>query len=272
MNKADLEDIRQMVHDTGKGILGMRMYAEELVLDAEDVADGKVSRTDAGLEGEQLIARCRLLLGYCDLHNMMMSNLRRVYLGKVPLAEPLSYVDLQSIVEHAVIVFDYIGTKDWQVGVTLRRSESVVVFGREEELRLLVLNMLDNAVKYSFRPTGSDIERRVEVWLTAWQAGGASLIVRNFGNGVLSSERDQIIVAQRRGWFAIADEKPGNGLGLGEIDRIATEHRGAMVLDSRPAPKELSEGDVLTLLETDKHAAMAIPWVTTVTVRLKGLG
>ena len=95
---------------------------------------------------------------------------------------------------------------------------------RPEALRHIVLNLLDNAVKYG--PAGQTVTVRVR------DAGGAVRIeVGDEGPGVASTERESIWQPYRRG--RAVGHAAGSGIGLSVVHDVVAEHGGrAWVADS----------------------------------------
>ena len=115
-------------------------------------------------------------------------------------------------------------------GVTLRVGDQrrVVVVGNEPQLRRMVGNLIDNAVRYA--------SSTVEVSLSA-EGGWARIAVTDDGPGVPEPDRDRI-------WdrFVRLDDdrsRPGggSGLGLAMVRELAVAHGGtAEVRGREPGP------------------------------------
>jgi signal transduction histidine kinase len=87
-------------------------------------------------------------------------------------------------------------------------------------LRQLLLNLLDNAVKYG-RDRGV-----VTVRVTPRDGGGARIAVSDAGPGVPAADREKIWRAFERGGAARAHAAGGSGIGLTIVRQIAEEHGG----------------------------------------------
>jgi signal transduction histidine kinase len=87
-------------------------------------------------------------------------------------------------------------------------------------LRQLLLNLLDNAVKYG-RDHGV-----VTVRVTPRDGGGARIAVSDAGPGVPAADREKIWRAFERGGAARAHAAGGSGIGLTIVRQIAEEHGG----------------------------------------------
>ncbi len=106
-------------------------------------------------------------------------------------------------------------------------SEPATVAGDDMRLRELLLNLLDNAVKYS--PQGG----RVEMSLVK-QEGMARLSVSDQGIGMLPEEHAHIFDRFYRTDAARAHTKKGTGLGLAICKWIVEAHHGTIDVQSEP--------------------------------------
>jgi two-component system sensor histidine kinase KdpD len=89
----------------------------------------------------------------------------------------------------------------------------------------LLLNLLDNALKYS--PPGSPVD------IKAWAAGKSlTLSVSDQGPGIQSGEEERIFEKLARG--QTASNRPGVGLGLAICKGIATAHGGSIQAVNHP--------------------------------------
>jgi hypothetical protein len=93
-------------------------------------------------------------------------------------------------------------------------------------LKIAVVNLLDNAVKYS-RPSG-----HVRIGLAPAEPGGLVLRVWNEGPGFAPEERRQLFRRFSRIPAPALMERPGTGLGLYTSWRIVRLHGGKMEADS----------------------------------------
>jgi two-component system OmpR family sensor kinase len=140
----------------------------------------------------------------------------------VPLArEPL---DLASLARNAVQHLDDLSDeKDQQV--TLEAGEPVQVLGDWPVLRQAVINVLDNAIKYS--PPGT----RVRVAVGA-NGDSAWIVVSDEGPGIAPEDRERIFERFYRVDKARSREDGGTGLGLSLAKWGVESHQGRIELDS----------------------------------------
>ena len=123
-----------------------------------------------------------------------------------------------------------------EVDVIMGTIQPATVRGDELRLRELILNIVDNAVKYS-HPHG-----KVEIDL---QVAGATarLAVRDYGIGIPPDAHKQIFDRFFRTDDARAHTKKGTGLGLAICAWIAEAHHGHIEVQS-----EIGTGSTFTLV------------------------
>jgi signal transduction histidine kinase len=95
---------------------------------------------------------------------------------------------------------------------------------RREHLRQLMLNLLDNAVKYG--PTGQTVTVSAENC-----ADRVCISISDQGPGVLPAERDRIWNAFVRGTTPEAVASGGTGIGLSIVRDLVTQYGGTVALD-----------------------------------------
>ncbi|MCG2578027.1 ATP-binding protein [Dechloromonas sp. XY25] len=106
------------------------------------------------------------------------------------------------------------------------------LIGQAEWLRVLIRNLVDNAVRYT--PEGGQVVVRIER-----HDNGLKLSVSDSGPGIPPEERHAVL--QR---FHRLDQggQPGSGLGLAIVARIAELHGARLCLDTSPMTKGLDIG------------------------------
>jgi signal transduction histidine kinase len=100
------------------------------------------------------------------------------------------------------------------------RAEAAGVRGAEDALRLLVTNLVDNALRY----TAAGGEVQVSTWT---EHGAAILQVSDDGPGIPPAERERVFDRFYRGAGA---PEGGSGLGLAIVRRVAELHGGRVEL------------------------------------------
>ena len=106
------------------------------------------------------------------------------------------------------------------------REPLPVVRGDRDRLRQVLVNLIDNAVKYS--PPGDEV--RVEA---AAMNGRVVIEVRDRGPGI--SPEHQRVIFEKFGRVNVGEKaKPGTGLGLFIARSIAEAHGGSLEVRSAP--------------------------------------
>lgn len=142
------------------------------------------------------------------------------------LEGPRQPVDLEPILLEA---FDLGVRLGQEAGVTVRVKElaSLTVRGEEVALRRAVINLVENAVKYT--PAGGSVE------LSLTRVNGAAVItVADTGIGLDPADAERIFDPFVRLDAARARETGGAGLGLAIARSIVTAHAGAIAVQSVP--------------------------------------
>ncbi|WP_066259618.1 ATP-binding protein [Hydrogenophaga flava] len=104
--------------------------------------------------------------------------------------------------------------------------ETAMVTGHADALRLLLRNLVENAIKYT--PAGG----RIEVGVVAGEAPGRlALVVEDSGPGIPEAERTRVLDR----FYRLPDApSTGSGLGLAIAQSVAQMHGGALRLDASP--------------------------------------
>ncbi|HNI69233.1 MAG TPA: HAMP domain-containing sensor histidine kinase, partial [Nitrospira sp.] len=123
-----------------------------------------------------------------------------------------------------------------EIDVIMGTIQPATVRGDELRLRELILNLVDNAVKYSHPRGKVEIDLRVE-------GATARLAVRDYGIGIPQDAHKQIFDRFFRTDDARAHTKKGTGLGLAICAWIADAHHGHIDVQS-----EVGKGSTFTLV------------------------
>ena len=109
-----------------------------------------------------------------------------------------------------------------QIDLGVHRAETALINGHTEALRILVRNLLDNAVKYT--PVGGTVDLDVRV-----TDEGAVLCVEDSGPGIPEADRERVL---DRFYRASGSGSTGSGLGLAIVKAIASLHGAVVILDT----------------------------------------
>ena len=148
--------------------------------------------------------------------------LSRADLGEVQVAS--DPVQLDTLVQEIQLQAMVLG-KDRQIETTLGQVEPLRVLGDEWRLRELILNVVDNAVKYS-SPRGI-----VQIGVTQHH-GMARIMVQDHGIGMTLDEQRLVFDRFYRTDAARAHAQKGTGLGLSICKWITEAHHGTIEVTS----------------------------------------
>jgi two-component system OmpR family sensor kinase/two-component system sensor histidine kinase QseC len=108
------------------------------------------------------------------------------------------------------------------IDLGLQATPRLQVRGDREALRILVRNLVDNAVRYT-PPGGS-----VRVSSVAAEDGGVLLEVLDSGPGIAAADRERAFDR----FYRLSSQEVGTGLGLAIVKAIARRHGATIALDS----------------------------------------
>jgi signal transduction histidine kinase len=138
--------------------------------------------------------------------------------------EPLAPTDLAEAARQAVAdVVTLADAKSIHLGLDARTR--CIVEGDEPALRILVRNLVDNAVRYT--PSGG----RVELTITE-EADHVVLAIDDSGPGIPTPERERVFdrFYRRGGNDEAGQEENGSGLGLAIVRSIAQRHAASLLM------------------------------------------
>ncbi len=114
------------------------------------------------------------------------------------------------------------GAKDIDLGIEAV-DESALVLGDTEGLRILLTNLIENAIRYT--PKGG----QVDIFIRRMEDGRASVEVADTGPGI--AVKDQARVFDRF-YRAEGTAEPGTGLGLAIVKTVADRHGASIELNN----------------------------------------
>ncbi len=108
------------------------------------------------------------------------------------------------------------------LALRLKRGDEATIAGDEDQLRVLINNLVDNAIRYT--PAGGEVE------VSVIAAGGAvDLDIADSGPGIPPQERPRVFDRFHR---VAGSQAPGSGLGLSIARRVADAHGASIALES----------------------------------------
>ena len=114
-------------------------------------------------------------------------------------------------------------------------SEPLEIDGDAEALNQLIVNLVDNAIKYN--KDGGKVK------MTLFKRGLVGLVqIEDTGIGISSDEKERIFERFYRVDKARAKAAGGTGLGLAIVKHIAQAHKGSVTVDS-----QLGKGSIFSV-------------------------
>jgi two-component system phosphate regulon sensor histidine kinase PhoR len=144
-------------------------------------------------------------------------------------------LDLNSIVNEVMSNYEFhLKNKGFSHELDITEQDLPVV-GDREALSEVIINLLDNAIKYS------NSEKFVRV-RTQRINGNAELVVEDHGIGIPANDQEQIFEKFFRVSVGDLAQSKGTGLGLSLVKQIITEHKGEIGIAS-----EVGKGSTFTV-------------------------
>ncbi|MEO6321270.1 MAG: ATP-binding protein [Polaromonas sp.] len=207
--------VADAAHELRSPLTALKLQAQALRRTDADSAtrEAGIARLNQGIDRAIRLVEQLLLLA-------------REEAGTGQSASTAGRVDLQQVVKLAVAdVLPQAGHKQIDLGMADKPSapETMDIHGQAEALRILLRNLLENAVKYT--PPGG----QVDVSLDA-QQGQPVLTVEDSGPGIAPENRPRVFDR----FFRASDtaQETGSGLGLALVKVIAERHGATLALGS----------------------------------------
>jgi heavy metal sensor kinase len=158
-----------------------------------------------------------------------MLTLARAEAGQIKLAR--DHVNLSDLVQSLVEQMETVAASK-TITLAAKRDGEVVVIGDSGWLERVILNLLDNAIK--FTPEGGHVEVSVRS-----VPGEAVLEVRDSGIGIGTQALPHVFERFYRADPSRSREFDGAGLGLSLVEWIVKEHQGHVSVESQPGQGSL---------------------------------
>lgn len=169
------------------------------------------------------------------------ASMRRVSDDLLTLAEPAGpartgdrhRIDLEEVVADVLTLVAPLAEREG-VATEARVEGTPWLLGRPDQIERIVLNLVENAVRYSRRGGCVTVSARNE-------RGEATIVVRDTGIGIAPADRSHIF---ERFWRADHARRvgDGSGLGLSIVEALVARHDGSIRVDS-----ELGAGSTFTV-------------------------
>lgn len=206
--------------DTQRAFVADAAHALRTPLAALQLQAQLVERADGAEARQEAVARLRQgLERLTHLVNQLLT-LARQEPGATP--PPHEAVDLRALAGTVVADLTQAAIdRDIDLGLDADPGE-LTVKGDADALRILLTNLIDNALRYI--PRGG----RVDVHLRRAEAGGVELAVSDNGPGIPADERARVFDR----FYRLADAPTGgSGLGLAIVAEIAQAHGARVALE-----------------------------------------
>ena len=197
-------------HELRTPLAQIRLFGETLLL-------GRIRSQDEARRAAEVIVQESRRLGQMVENVLLFSRA-----GRQPLALQREPVDAAAVVTDVVTVFrPQAASKAMAVELEIGDVPNRVV-ADANVIRQVLLNLLDNAVKYGAR--GQSI--RVELRGTATEL---TLAVADEGAGIAPADRQRI---WEPFWRGSSSAEGGTGLGLAIVRELVGQHGGTVTVDS----------------------------------------
>ncbi|MCL4745252.1 MAG: sensor histidine kinase N-terminal domain-containing protein [Burkholderiaceae bacterium] len=198
--------VADAAHELRSPLAALKLQAQGLQRAVDDAArDLAVKRLSAGIDRATRLVEQLLVLAS---HQGNAAGSRR---ERVSLAETARL----AIVDAAP------AARERQIDLGLGQADEGDIAGYPEALRILMRNLLDNAIKYT--PCGGSVDLEIRR-----EAGAMRLTVEDTGPGIAEADRDRVL---DRFYRVAGTETTGSGLGLAIVKSIAEMHGATVQLD-----------------------------------------
>lgn len=155
------------------------------------------------------------------------------YLGEYVFSQ----VPLKRVIENSCRSFQAYANQR-EVSLDLSGVRFLTVWASESHLGLLLDNLVQNAIKYSYRGNQKD-QRLRSVRISATPNGEyVTVKISNYGVGITPDELPRLFNPGFRGAIAEAEGRTGSGMGLYTSRKIAYDFNGRLSLTSKRRGEE----------------------------------
>jgi signal transduction histidine kinase len=204
-----------IAHDLRTPLTRLRNHLEQLLVDLDDASPFRGQVEHGITEADQLLATFAALLRIARIEAG----------GHTAKFKP---VDLVALVGDAAELYEALA-EEKQLRFSTRVEESISLDADRDLLFQALINLLDNAIKYT--PAGGEVSLELK------RVGKTTdIVVTDTGSGIAEAERDK--VGQRFYRLESSRSTPGSGLGLSLVKAVARLHRATLLLeDNAPGLK-----------------------------------
>ncbi len=233
---AQQDFVADAAHELRSPLAALKLQVQGLRRAGGDAArERAAARLEAGIDRAARLVEQLLVLARQEAAGAAMETVDLAQVARLALADAAPAAQARGI----------------DAGLAESAQGAFQVRGVAEELRLLLRNLLDNAIKYT--PEGG----RVDVALER-VADGVLLRVDDSGPGVPEDERARVLGRFYRSAQS-AQQAPGSGLGLAIVQAIAERHHARLALAASEALGGLCVRLVFPALTAENVATGADP-------------
>jgi signal transduction histidine kinase len=226
--------VSNVSHELRTPLSSIRVFGEYMRL-------GRVQKPEKIREyGEYIEAESRRL-------TQLINNI--LDFSKIEAAEKkyrFAETDVVDVVEHTVAAFE-VPLRDHGVAISLAAPAGVTMLHLDADaLAQVLMNLLDNAVKYS------NGRKEIDVVVTTGEHD-VRIAIRDHGIGIAPAEQKKIFEKFYRVGSTLVHDVKGSGLGLSIVRHVVEAHGGRIEVES--APGAGSTFTIVLPLRREKHAA-----------------
>ncbi|MDB5743205.1 MAG: integral rane sensor signal transduction histidine kinase [Polaromonas sp.] len=210
--------VADAAHELRSPLTALKLQAQALRRTDADPAtrEAGIARLNQGIDRAIRLVEQLLLLAREEAGSAQATGTKRVDL---PALVQLAVADVLPLARHKQID---LGLADTPEQAGLPAQNGLVISGQPEALRVLLRNLLENAIKYT--PAGGQVDVSL-----GRQEGRPVLTVEDSGPGIAQQDRARVFDRFFRASEAALET--GNGLGLAIVKAIADRHGAALALD-----------------------------------------
>lgn len=221
--------INEAAQDTQQplDVLFLANFVHQVINPMNGIAGTLDNIADGTYIGEQAKRKANAARGQLEATIGLIRNLAffaDISSSNTVLREPSSSLTIlpQAVIESLQFYQDVANARNVRLELNDRDTQ-YAIRARPEALKQVLMNLFDNATKYS------DESTRVNVTTAAHSDGSLSVVISNFGIGFSGTEREKIFELSYRSASAKASKALGSGLGLFICKKIMRDIIGGSI-------------------------------------------